>query len=101
MASESDRVVAAPATGVVVVTGAASDARAAGLRPRGRRPRVSPVWSPSTAGSLKRLPAGIERHQVDLATADLKPLFEGATTVVHLAQADGPGRGEADRPRHR
>jgi nucleoside-diphosphate-sugar epimerase len=44
--------------------------------------------------SLKRLPAGIERHQVDLSTADLKPLFEGASVVVHLAQADGPAQGD-------
>ncbi len=42
---------------------------------------------------LPRLPHGAEGHAVDLATVDLKPLFEGATTVVHLAQATGP---EAD-----
>jgi nucleoside-diphosphate-sugar epimerase len=32
--------------------------------------------------------AAISSRTVDLATADLKPLFEGATVVVHLAQAD-------------
>ncbi len=36
-------------------------------------------------------------HQLDLATADLKPLFEGAAAVVHLAQTDGPA--VADGPR--
>ena len=35
----------------------------------------------------------VERHQADLSTADLKPLFEGASAIVHLAQADGPARG--------
>lgn len=39
---------------------------------------------------LDRLPDGVEGHQVDLATADLKPLLEGASVVVHLAQATGP-----------
>lgn len=34
--------------------------------------------------------SGIEAHQADLATADLKPLLEGASAVVHLAQATGP-----------
>lgn len=32
----------------------------------------------------------VTAHQVELATADLKPLLEGAATVLHLAQADGP-----------
>lgn len=31
---------------------------------------------------------GIATHTLDLATADLKPVFEGASVVVHLAQAD-------------
>ena len=33
---------------------------------------------------------GVEPHAVDLAVGDLKPLFEGATVVVHLAQCTGP-----------
>lgn len=33
---------------------------------------------------------GVRSHVVDLAVVDLKPLFEGATSVVHLAQATGP-----------
>jgi len=40
--------------------------------------------------SLGRLPAGVEGHSVDLATADLKPLLEDATTIVHLAGCTGP-----------
>lgn len=39
------------------------------------------------------LPPGVHHHRVDLATADLKPLLEGATSVVHLAQADGTDLG--------
>ena len=42
---------------------------------------------------LRRLPQEVSGHQIDLATAELKPLFEGAVSVVHLAQADGPPRG--------
>lgn len=34
--------------------------------------------------------ARVTAHQVELASADLKPLLEGATCVLHLAQADGP-----------
>ncbi len=33
---------------------------------------------------------GVRAQVVDLAAVDLKPLFEGATSVVHLAQAPGP-----------
>ncbi len=39
---------------------------------------------------LARPTAGVEAHVADLAQVDLKPLFEGATSVVHLAQATGP-----------
>lgn len=42
---------------------------------------------------LRRLPEGVEAHQADLGTVELKELFEGAIAVVHLAQADGPARG--------
>jgi nucleoside-diphosphate-sugar epimerase len=37
---------------------------------------------------LTGLAAGVEGHLLDIASADLKPLFEGATAVVHLAQSD-------------
>ena len=36
------------------------------------------------------LPPGTSFAAADLATADLKPLLEGADTVVHLAFAAGP-----------
>jgi len=79
---------------VVVVTGAAG--------PLGRRacelaaadPDVSRVVALDRR-PLAALATGCERHQVDLATADLKPIFEGADVVVHLAQSDHPGRGDA------
>jgi nucleoside-diphosphate-sugar epimerase len=95
MPSRSDRADAPTALpGPVVVTGAASEL--------GQRVCALAAEDPSVAHvvaidrrSLRRLPAGVERHQLDLASADLKALFEGVTTVVHLAQADGPGRGEA------
>ncbi len=94
MASESDRVSSPSATpsGTVVITGAASDL--------GQRVCALALADPEVAHviavdrrSLRRLPDGLERHQVDLATTDLKPLFEGASAVVHLAQAEGPSRG--------
>jgi nucleoside-diphosphate-sugar epimerase len=40
----------------------------------------------------------IQAHQADLATADLKPMFEGATVVLHLAQSDRPGPPGVARP---
>jgi nucleoside-diphosphate-sugar epimerase len=96
MASDSDRVTLAPAAlaGGVVVTGAASELGQRICALAAADPDVSHVIAIDRR-SLRRLPAGIERHQVDLVTADLKPLFEGAVTVVHLAQADGPARGES------
>jgi nucleoside-diphosphate-sugar epimerase len=39
----------------------------------------------------------VESHTVDLAAGDLKPLFEGATTVIHLAETSGPGELAADQ----
>lgn len=78
--------------GQVVVTGAAGAL--------GRRVCELVVADPEVTGvvaidrrPLRRLPEGVSGHQIDLATAELKPLFEGATAVVHLAQADGPERG--------
>ena len=100
MASDSDREPAgtpAEAGTTVVITGAASEL--------GRRVCARTLADPDVARvvaidqrSLRRLPAGVERHQVDLADADLKPLFEGAAAVVHLAQADGPAPGSTRRP---
>ncbi len=94
MAPQSDRgTIAPPVTaGPVVVTGAAGEL--------GRRVCELALADPAVPHvvavdrrSLKRLAAGIERHQADLSSADLKPIFEGASTIVHLAQADGPARG--------
>lgn len=77
------------ASEVVVVTGAAGDL--------GQRVVALVLADPDVVRvvgidrrSLRRLPAAVECHQADLASADLKPLLEGATAVVHLAQADGP-----------
>ena len=57
----------------------------------GRRPR------PTIARSAD---PGVESHVGRPGPADLKPLFEGATSVVHLAQAPAPrrrdGRGSGD-----
>jgi nucleoside-diphosphate-sugar epimerase len=96
MGSESDRTTttAAPPTGAVVVTGAAGELGRRVCALAAADPAVSQVIALDRR-SLKRLPAGIERHQVDLVTADLKPLFEGASVVVHLAQAEGPAQGDA------
>jgi len=92
MGSESDREASALAStppGVVVVTGAASDLGQRVVALVLADPDVSRVVALDRR-SLRRLPAAVECHQVDLASADLKPIFEGATAVVHLAQADGP-----------
>lgn len=83
MASDSG-----PGAQVVVVTGAASllGRRVCALA------AADPAVSRVVAIDRRPLPArpGTEDHQVDLAVDDLKPLFEGATTVVHLAQCTGP-----------
>lgn len=71
----------------VVVTGAAS--------PLGRRACNMASADPDVARvvAIDRRPishahAEVECHQVDLVLADLKPLFEGASAVLHLAQGD-------------
>lgn len=96
MASGSDSAagVATDLAGAVVVTGAAGRLGRRVCELAAADPAVSHVVALDRR-SLKRLPAGIERHQVDLTTADLKPLFGDAAAVVHLAQPDGPARGEA------
>lgn len=84
-----------PGQELVVVTGAAS--------PLGRRvcalasadPQVQGVVALDRVAASRPLPAKAAAHQVDLATADLKPLMEGATTVVHLAEATGPDQDDA------
>jgi len=95
MAPGTDRAASAPPIldGAVVVTGAAGELGRRVCELAAADPAVQRIVALDRR-PMRRLPAGIERHQVDLATADLKPLFEGATTVVHLAQADGPVRGE-------
>lgn len=89
MASDSDRVPSGTVT--VVVTGAAGPLGQQVCRLAATDPEVGRVIAIDRR-PLRKLPAGVEGHQVDLASADLKPLLEGASAVVHLAQADGPCR---------
>jgi nucleoside-diphosphate-sugar epimerase len=84
MASASDL-----AGAVVVVTGAASALGQRVVALAADDPAVARVVALDRR-SLGRLPAGVEGHSVDLATADLKPLLEDAGTIVHLAQCTGP-----------
>jgi nucleoside-diphosphate-sugar epimerase len=83
---------AGSAPGVVVVTGAAGALGSAVCALAAADPAVARVVAIDRR-PLRHLPAGVEAHQLDLATADLKPLFEAATSVVHLAQADDPASG--------
>jgi len=84
MASEPDL-----GTDVVVVTGAASALGQRVCALAAADPRVARVVALDRR-PLHRVPAGVEVHRIDLATEDLKPLLEGASAVVHLAQATGP-----------
>jgi nucleoside-diphosphate-sugar epimerase len=84
MASGSDL-----APQVVVVTGAAS--------PLGRRAAALAAEDPTVdrvvaldRGVLSPPIPGVEAHALDLAAGDLKGIFEGASTVVHLAELSGP-----------
>lgn len=81
-------------TGIVVVTGAAGELGQRVCALAVADPHVTRVVAIDRR-PLRRLPAGVECHQVDLASADLKPLFEGAVAVLHLAQAGGPAPGES------
>lgn len=96
MASDSGREAATPGSprATLIVTGAASRLGQRVCTLALADPLVSHVVGLDRR-SLRRLPPGIERHQLDLATAELKPVFEGASAVVHLAQAAGPARGES------
>jgi nucleoside-diphosphate-sugar epimerase len=80
---------------VVVVTGAASVL--------GRRTIDLVAADPAVRRivALDRRPVahpapGVEPHVLDLAVADLKPLVEGATCLLHLAQASGPEPSEGE-----
>jgi nucleoside-diphosphate-sugar epimerase len=72
---------------LVVVTGAAGELGRAVCGRAAADPAVAKVVG------VDRLPMAGEAKVVpltlDLATADLKPVFEGATVLVHLAQPDG------------
>ena len=84
MSSHSDL-----APGVVVVTGASSVLGRLVTEQVAADPEVSRVVALDERPAVRSLP-GVESHTVDLQQADLKPLFEGATAVVHLAQTGGP-----------
>jgi nucleoside-diphosphate-sugar epimerase len=82
------------AGGVVVITGAAG--------PLGRRVCTLAAADPAVTRvvavdrrPVRGVPTAVEVVTVDLDHVDVKPLFEGADVVVHLAQGDGPER-EAD-----
>jgi nucleoside-diphosphate-sugar epimerase len=74
---------------VVVVTGAASVLGRRVTRLAAADPDVARVVALDRRTLGPSIP-GVEPHVVDLAAVDLKPLFEGATVVVHLAQCTGP-----------
>jgi nucleoside-diphosphate-sugar epimerase len=84
MASESR-----PGHDVVVVTGAASVLGRRVAELAAADPDVGRVVALDRHALAPSIP-GVEAHAVDLAAVDLKPLFEGATGVVHLAQCTGP-----------
>lgn len=96
MASRSDRVPSATAvgTGVVVVTGADTELgrRVCELVAADRDVERVVAFGRQ---ALTPLPDGVEVHRADLATADLKPLFEGASVIVHLSEPEAPAMGEA------
>lgn len=97
MASDSDRVAAdASQAATVVVTGAAGALGQSVCALLAEDPDVATVIALDRR-PMRRLPEGIEFRQLDLATAELKPVFEGASAVVHLARADGPNPREASK----
>ncbi len=74
---------------VVVVTGAASLLGRRTIDLVAADPAVQRIIALDRR-PLPRPAPGVEAHVLDLAVTDLKPLFEGATSVLHLAQASGP-----------
>jgi nucleoside-diphosphate-sugar epimerase len=74
---------------VVVVTGAASLLGRRTIDLVAADPAVRRIVALDRR-PLPRPGPGVEPHVLDLATTDLKPLFEGATCVLHLAQSSGP-----------
>lgn len=95
MGSTSDRApstAAAPVGGTVVVTGAAGELGRRVCRLTAADDAVSRVIALDRR-AVRGLGAAVEVRRVDVATADLKAIFEGASAVVHLAQPDGPPRG--------
>ena len=98
MAPESDRGGERAVTGdTVVVTGAAGALGVRVCELAAGDPSVQRIVAIDRR-AVPRLPAPVERIRADLASDDLKPLFEGARAVVHLAQADRPVRGDEQAP---
>jgi nucleoside-diphosphate-sugar epimerase len=93
MAPPSDLGPTAPATGgVVVVTGAAGALGRRVCTLAAADPTVTRVVA-IDRHPVRLVPTSVATVLADLATADLKPLLEGADVLVHLAQGDGPERG--------
>lgn len=90
----TDRATTDPATtNRVVVTGAAADLGARVVTAlTAAQPCVDLLAVDTTA--ISRLPPQVETRRLDLESADLKSLFSGADTVVHLGSCGTPG--EAD-----
>ena len=59
-------------------------------------PAVTRVIALDRRALGSRVP-GVEGHTVDLATDDIKPLLEDATTIVHLAQCTGPDAADGEQ----
>ncbi|MET0903123.1 MAG: NAD-dependent epimerase/dehydratase family protein [Acidimicrobiales bacterium] len=74
---------------VVVITGAASVLGRRVTQLAAADPEVGRVVALDQRALGTSTP-GVEAHTVDLAAVDLKPLLEGASVVVHLAQSTGP-----------
>jgi nucleoside-diphosphate-sugar epimerase len=80
---------------VAIVTGAASALGRRVATLAAEDPAIGRVVALDRAAPSAPVP-GVEPHAVDLAVADLKTLFEGATTVVHLAEVSGPEAPEGE-----
>jgi nucleoside-diphosphate-sugar epimerase len=92
MAPASDLGPTAAATGeVVVVTGAAGALGRRVCTLAAADPAVSRVVAIDRR-PVRLVPTSVETVLADLATSDLKPLMEGASVLLHLAQGDGPDR---------